>query len=292
MTRRFAAAKLFVIVVVVVLLGCIGETPTKEESVQATTTPPTISELKLKIGETAKTSRLEVTVSEVFKTNVIGGKYGNYWAEEGKILVFAKVAAKNIDTKSRAWYLGPLSFSANDEKGRRYDVEFMSIDDYLEGGDLYPGEYREGYIAFVVPEDIQKIRIKYDFGGLLEVKLATWEAEMSTIPTKSPNVVIKGGGLSYEESLFSGYTVKTVAIDAQNIGDLPIRLEEVQIKYGDEPWEFLGYAGVKLNPGTSKTFEFTEFKYLKQNPKQIPVKVRFIDRTPEGEEKIIVEEYI
>ena len=83
----------------------------------------------------------------------------------------------------------------------------MSVDDYLEGGELYPGEYREGYIAFEVPKDVQKIRIKYDFGGLLEVKLATWEAEMSAIPAKNPNVVIRGGDLSYEPT-FGGYIVR------------------------------------------------------------------------------------
>ena len=51
-------------------------------------------------------------------------------------------------------YVGPVSFSASDEKGRRYDVKFMIIDGYLEGGDLYPGEYRDGLIAFEVPERI------------------------------------------------------------------------------------------------------------------------------------------
>lgn len=286
MTRRaVTVAKLLLVIVALSLLGCTGEKPTKE-GVQ--TTSQATNELKLKIGETAKTSVLEITVSEVFKTDVIGGKYGNYWAEEGKVLVFAKVTAKNINTKSRTWYLGPLSFSASDEKGRRFDVKPMSVDGYLEGGELYPGEYREGYIAFEVPKDVQKIRIKYDFGGLLEVKLATWEAEMSDVPTKSPNVVIRGGDLSYEPSM-GGYIVKAVVIDVQNAGNLPIRLGELEIKYGNEPWEIAGYEDVKLNPGTSKTIEINAFKYLERNPEQMTVKVRFVDRTPEGEEKVIAE---
>ena len=69
-----------------------------------------------------------------------------------------------------------------------------------------------------------------------------------------------------------------------------IRLEEVQIKYGNEPWESVGYASVKLNLGTSKTIEISKlFKYLEQNPEHMTVKVRFVDRTPEGEEKVIAE---
>ncbi len=150
------------VILAVALAGCVEEKPTKVEKspTASVTQSPTTTELKLKIGETAKTSKLEVTVEEVFKTKVIGGEYGNYWADDGKVFVVAKVSGKNIDTEQRTWYVGPLSFAASDEKGRRYDVVFMDIDGYFDGGDLYPGEYRDGLIVFEVPENIGVIKMR------------------------------------------------------------------------------------------------------------------------------------
>ena len=89
------AILLVLIVLSIVLPGCIEEESVEVEE-KPTGTEKTSSELKLKIGETAKTSKLEITVENVFKSKMIGGVYGNYWAEEGKVFVFAKVSVKNI----------------------------------------------------------------------------------------------------------------------------------------------------------------------------------------------------
>jgi len=238
------------------------------------TSTPTISELKLKIGETAKTSRLEVAVKEVFKTKVIGGDYGNYWAKDSKVFVFVVVSVKNIDPKSKAWYVGPADFAISDETGRRYDVQYMSIEGYFKGGDLNPNEYREGLIAFEVPEHAKKIKIKYDFGSLFTVKLATWEVDMSEIPTKEPKVKILGGEIKYKTSML-GYQVEKVMIRVKNEGELPICLRKVEIKYGAEDWKTLGYVGKLLKPGEEKTIEETEFEIL--NSKPTAVKIKFVD---------------
>jgi len=238
------------------------------------TEAPIASELKLKIGEAAKTSELEVTVEEVFKTKVIGGEYGNYWAKDGKVFIFAVVNIKNVDPELKAWYVGPADFAVSDETGKRYDVQYMSIEGYLEGGDLNPNEYREGLIAFEVPEHAKKIRIKYDFGGLFKVKLATWEVDMSEIPTKEPKIKVLGGEVKYKTTI-SGYEVEKVIIKVKNEGDLPIYLEDVKIKYDAEDWESLGYIGKLLKPGEEKTIEEAEFKIL--NSKPTVVKIKFVD---------------
>ena len=258
----------------ITLAGCIEEE-------KPTGTEKTSSELKLRIGETAKTDTLEITVEDVFKSKVIGGEYGNYWAEEGKVFVFAKVSVRNINPELKEWYIGYTSFSASDEKGRRYDVKYMSIDNWFEGGDLYPGEYREGLIAFEVPENIKTLKIKYDFGGLLKVKLATWEINMSDIPTKEPKVEILGGDIKYKPS-FGGYTVENVKVIIKNTGDLPIYIGTIEIKYGDESWEYLTYVGSKIRPGEQKTIEVNEFKYLDSKPTS--VMIRIVD-----DDKIIAE---
>jgi len=284
----------FIVVVLVglamVMLGCAGEEPTKVEKsptppLAETTTPtvaptqtptptPTVSELKLKVGESAQTSRLEVTVKDVFKTKVISGDYGNYWAEDGKVFIFAVVNIKNIDTELKAWYVGPSDFAMSDETGRRYDVRYMSVDGYFEGGDLNPNEYREGLIAFEVPENVKTIKIKYDFGGLFGVKLATWEANMDEIPTKEPKVKILGGEVKYKTSIL-GYQVERVTINVKNEGELPIYLSKVEIKYGTKDWKTLGYPDKILKPSEEKTIEETEFEILDSKP--AVVEVRFVD---------------
>jgi len=267
----------FVILVIlaVALAGCVEEKPTKvEENPTTSVTQTPTTELKLKIGETAKTSRLEVTVKEVFKAKVIGGEYENYWAKDSRIFVFVVVSMRNIDPKSKAWYVGPEDFAVSDENGRRYDVQYLSIEDYLEGGDLNPNEYREGLIAFEVPEHVKKIKIKYDFGDLFRAKLATWEVDMSKIPIKEPRVKILGGKVKYEESIF-GYEVEKVTIEVKNEGELPIYLGDIEVKYGAEDWKTLGYAGKLLRPGEKKTIEETEFAILDSKP--AVVKVRFVD---------------
>jgi len=277
------AILLVLILLSIILAGCIEEEPVEVEEKPTETEKPS-SELRLKIGETAKTSKLEITVENVFKSKVIGGKYGNYWAEEGKVFVFAKVSVKNINPELKEWYIGYVSFSASDERGRRYDVKYMSIDNWFEGGDLYPGEYREGLIAFEVPENIKTLKIKYDFGGLFKVKLATWEINMSDIPTKEPKVEILGGEIKYKPYL-GGYSVENVKVIIKNTGDLPIYIGTIEIKYGDESWEYLTYVGSKIRPGEQKTIEVNEFKYLDSKPAS--VMIRIVD-----DDKIIAEGYI
>jgi len=283
------------IVGLVLVSGCVEEVPTKgtptttttttsptkgitttPTTTPKTTTTTTPSELNLKIGETAKTSELEVTVENVFKTRVIGDKYGNYWAKDGHVLILAHVIVKNVGSDSEH-YVSPSDFSISDEAGRKYDQPYMRIDGRFEGARLLPGEYAEGLIAFEVPENAKAVRIKYNF-GFFTVKLASWEAKMEEIPTKNPQVEILDVSVGYGYDSFTDtYEVNKVIIVVKNTGDLPIHLGEIEVKYGNESWEFLGYADQLLKPGQEVTIEESEFKLLKAKPEEVGIRVRFVD---------------
>ena len=162
----------------------------------------------------------------------------------------------------------------SDETGKRYDMLYMDIEEYFESGDLNPNEYREGLIAFEVPEHVKKVKIKYDFGGFFKVKLATWEIDMSKIP-KEPKVKILGGRLNITK-VGEYYIVEKVIVRVKNEGELPIYLGDVEVKYGaEEDWGYLGYVGKLLKPGEEKTIEETEFAILDSKP--AVVKIRFVD---------------
>ena len=189
----------------VVFAGCSGETPVKEglqqtmtptttpihtpeksptptpvptPTIIATTTTPTPTPipyiLKLSLGETAKTSRLKVTVNAI-KTDVVAGDYGNIWADKNKILIIALARFENVGKDKE--YAGVSDFSLADNTGRRYDPEIWSSG----SGYLYPSEFRDLVLGFQVPKETSKVAIKYDFGGLFEVKLASWESNLNDI---------------------------------------------------------------------------------------------------------------
>jgi len=191
---------LVAVVVVAMFAGCVEEeTPTK---VPETTTPPaetttpiptltptatptleTPTELSLKVGETAKTSKVEVTVISAKKTN----HYEYYSdilkatmteeASPGKIFILAEIEIKNIGS-DRA-YAGSTDFSLTDSEGYRYDPEFYYGEDGLEMfKELYQNQKMKGKVLFKVPEDAKGLKIQYDFGSLFtKVKLASWELE-------------------------------------------------------------------------------------------------------------------
>lgn len=144
---------LVAVVVVAMFAGCVEEeTPTKVPETtpppaEATTPIPTLTpiatptpeiptELSLKVGETAKTSKIEVTVLSAKKTN----HYEYYSdilketmteaASPGKIFILAEVEIKNIGS-DRA-YVGSSEFSMTDSEGFRYDPELYYGNDGLE----------------------------------------------------------------------------------------------------------------------------------------------------------------
>lgn len=141
------------------------------------------TELNLKVGETAETSKIEVTVILAKKT----GYYEYYSdifeetmieeASPGKIFILAEIEIKN--TGSNRAYVGSSEFSMTDSEGYRYDPELYYGNDGLEMfKELYQNQKMRGKVLFEVPEDTKGLKIQYDFGNLFtKVKLASWELE-------------------------------------------------------------------------------------------------------------------
>ena len=173
---------------IVLFTGCLEEeTPTKVEELtptpEATPEEEFVTELNLNIGETAQTSKMEVTVISAEKT-----KYYVYYsdifeetmtevASPGKRLILTEIEIKNIGS-DRA-YIGSSEFSMTDSEGYRYDPELYYGNDGLEMfKELYQNQKMAGKVLFEVPEDANGLKIQYDFGSLFtEVKLASWGLE-------------------------------------------------------------------------------------------------------------------
>jgi len=174
---------------IVFISGCVQEeTPTKIPATQPTQTQQTTqseapSELSLKIGETAKTSKIEVTVISARKTT-----FYEYYsdilketmvqeASPGKIYILVEAEIKNIGADSV--YVGSSKFSVTDSEGYRYDPELYYGDDGLEMiKELYRDQKMRGKILFEVPETASGLKVQYDFGNLfIGTKLASWSIE-------------------------------------------------------------------------------------------------------------------
>lgn len=192
MKRKTIVGLIAIVAVVAVAMfaGCVEEeTPTKVPETTtppaetATPTPEVPTELSLKVGETAKTSKIEGTVISAKKTN----HYEYYSdilketmteeASPGKIFILAEIEIKNIGS-DRA-YVGSSEFSMTDSEAYKYDPEFYLGEDGLEMfKELYPNQKMKGKVLFKVPEEAKGLKIQYDFGSLFtEVKLASWELE-------------------------------------------------------------------------------------------------------------------
>lgn len=192
MKRRNVARLIAIAAVItfVVFAGCVEEeNPVKspETTLPAETATPvqkTPTELNLKVGETANTSNIAVTVISAIKTDHyvyysdILKETRTEQASPGHAFVLAEMEIKNIGS-DRA-YVGSTDFSMADSEGFRYDPEILYYgDDGLEMfKELYQHQKMRGKVLFKVPEDAQELKIQYDFGNLFtEVKLASWELE-------------------------------------------------------------------------------------------------------------------
>ena len=105
---------------------------------------------------------------------------------------------------------------------------------------------------------------------------------MTNVPTKEPKVEILGGKINYKSSTLGGYSVRSVTVVTKNVGDLPVYIGTIEIKYGAESWGHLTYVSSKIRPGEEKTIEAKEFKYLDSKPTS--VRIRVVDK-----DKIIAE---
>lgn len=142
-------------------------------------TPPS-TELELNIGETAKTSELEVTVKTAEVTDSFS-YYDSIWeermterADPEKTFVIIEVEIKNVGNDEETAYAG--EFSVTDSEGYRYEQDYKTYyfdDEALGLVSLYPNQKAKGKILFEIPEDATELKIQYNF-GLWDVKLASW----------------------------------------------------------------------------------------------------------------------
>ncbi len=185
---------IFTFIATILIGGCIQEeTPKKVSASQSTETHQTIqsesieseppTELDLKIGETAKTSTIEVTVFSAQKTKSyeyysdILGKTMTQEATPGKIYILVDAEIKNVGADSI--YAGASEFSVTDSEGYKYDPELYYGNDGLDiMKELYKNQKMRGKILFEVPESAKDLKIIYDFGDLLVgPKLASWSLD-------------------------------------------------------------------------------------------------------------------
>jgi len=179
---------LLLLIGMVFVSGCVGEEPEKVEGVTTTqvipqTTTTQSSELILRVGETAKTSKLQVTVLSAEKTESyeyysdILEEYLEEEASPGKIFILTEGEIKNVGDDRV--YVSSSQLSITDSEGYKYDPELYFGDDGLEMfKELYPNQKMRGKVLSKVPEDATGLKIQYDFGDLFTgIRLATWELE-------------------------------------------------------------------------------------------------------------------
>lgn len=183
------------VIAVVLVAGCVSqEAPTKAPDANnveapsetsaaqpAKETVQTPTELNLKVGETAKTSKIEVNVISAQKT-----KSYDYYSDiikenmtqeskPGKVFFLIDSEIKNVGADRV--YVGSSEFSITDSEGFKYDPEVLYYgDDGLEAfKELYQNQKMKGKILFEVPENANGLKLQYDFGNLfIGTKLASW----------------------------------------------------------------------------------------------------------------------
>ena len=150
-----------------------------------TTTGPVTSELRLKVGETAKTKVLEVTVLSVSKTSSISyysrslNMTITHKADSQKVLIVLDVEIRNVgQDKLRA---GADTFSVFGSQGFRYESKnlgfsFLGGEGFLDiSKELFPGERIRGKVVFEVPETASGLRVLFDFTSFnVTVRFASW----------------------------------------------------------------------------------------------------------------------
>jgi len=183
------------VIAVVLVAGCVSqETPTKapdtskaENLSGISTTQPakevvqTPTELSLKVGEIAKTSKVEVSVISAQKTksydyySAIIKENMTQEAKPGKVFFLIDSEIKNVGADRV--YVGSSEFSITDSEGFKYDPEVLYYGDDGLGmvKELYQNQKMKGKILFEVPENAKGLKLQYDFGNLfIGTKLASW----------------------------------------------------------------------------------------------------------------------
>ncbi|MFA4855502.1 MAG: DUF4352 domain-containing protein [archaeon] len=165
-----------------------GSTLYRNETQPKTEVP---TALNLQIGETAKTSKIEVTI---LATDLADSYDYTDWMEQpavqqaplGKqyLLAFAQIKSVNQDSI----YASAGDFSATDSQGYSYNADDASNFPYLK--ELYKNQKVDGTLIFEIPKNAKDLKILFNFGSMFtETKLASWEIKQEPPEEWQPGVM-------------------------------------------------------------------------------------------------------
>jgi hypothetical protein len=156
-----------------------------KKSTRVTTPTPDDSsisaELELSIGQSATTSKQQVTVFSARKTSSYTwtGSTSSYTftekATSGKTFILVEAEIKNIG--SDRMYASAGDFSISDSEGNRYDPELYAGEDALGlFQELYKNQKVKGKVVFEIPTSADNLILYYDFGDIISgTRLASWK---------------------------------------------------------------------------------------------------------------------
>lgn len=188
-TRIRIAFLLTILSLLVILSGCVRPEPSapiQNKTPTSAPTPSTLTELNLKIGETAKLPGMEATVMEANKTDRVfyssGGQNINEVAGEGNVLIIADFWIKNTGDKTIRFTSTP--FALRDNAGFKYNpILYAGYDGIGLLNDSYPNQTKRGRAVFRVPVEAHGFNFYLDpdsftgpdFGPLpIKVKSISW----------------------------------------------------------------------------------------------------------------------
>lgn len=168
-----------------ILSGCVAPESTTTTMPTQIETPSIPTELRLKIGETAKLQGIEVTIISANKTDIISiSPWLTNVTEKGNLFVLADVESKNTGNKGVKFIGNP--FTMTDLAGFRHSQEYYNREDKFETDDLYPNNTRRGKVLFKVPIEAKGLKIELNLDNLrtpdykelpTKVKSVSWRLE-------------------------------------------------------------------------------------------------------------------
>lgn len=179
MYRRIAWLLVSCLMVAVLLLVSCGQGVTEREQEEEGS-----SQISLRVGETARTSKITVTVSDT----IITDSYEYYSQAEGKMIskeapreisfLLATVEIENVGSAEESG--GTRYITAFDNQSEHYRIitPYLGQDRLKLQPILKPGEKVEGKVLFSMPKGATGLKIAYDFSSYnTNLAVAEWEIE-------------------------------------------------------------------------------------------------------------------
>ncbi len=214
----------FMLLLLILASGCVkvekptGQLQNYSNSQSSDNQPPT--EINLEIGETAKTSKIEVTVisAEIGSELNYNSEYfgpSQKTAPAGKKFLLVKARIKNVNSDSI--YVGSWEFSATDGEGNAYDTEINPSQDSMPSSrKLYKNQKIEGTILFELNANAKDVKVLFDFGNMFTgTSLASWEFPKEGKPEIRIDLDSENSIFENSEKIEIGYYVDGVTHDSQ-----------------------------------------------------------------------------